>query len=128
MRKNSFNVFRGVVHAVGGDKAPLVLAARIGALEKEHEERLCVLPDAQAAAFRSSRHEAMATPGSEKWVFPPVVAAADEPARREAWARGRGEEGEGHDVDDSEVESDGEGVSRPVEGAAAKKRRRPGVE
>ena len=49
----------------------------------------------------------MARPGSEKWVFPPVVGAADEAARRGDEAAAAG------DDDESEVESDGEGVVRP---------------
>ena len=113
VRKNSFNVLRGCTHAAG-EKAPLILATRIGELEKEHEQLLGALPQAQREAFCASRREAMARPGSEKWIFPPVVMPRDEGARRAAWDAAAQEEGE------SEVESDAEDAAP----ASARGRRR----
>ena len=82
--KNSFNLLRGAVHAVGAD-APLHLAQKIGELEREHETLLQALPEEQRVAYCSCRAEAMTRrPGSEKWIFPRVMLPAEEVAYRTA--------------------------------------------
>ena len=72
--RNSFNVLRGAVHAIG-EAAPLTLATRIGKLEAEHEEQLQALSSEQRAAYCSSRRAAMARPGAH-------LGAAAEPGLR----------------------------------------------
>jgi hypothetical protein len=80
VHKNSFNVLRGHVHALGKRDAPLALAARIGQLEMEHEQLLRRLPPAVQASYAAQRSRAMAEPGSEKWRFPPRLMSAQEEA------------------------------------------------
>jgi hypothetical protein len=78
--KNSFNVLRGHVHALGKRAAPLALAARIGELERRHEALLQQLPPQVRASYAAQRSRAMAEPGSEKWRFPPRLMTAVEEA------------------------------------------------
>ena len=80
MLKNSFNVLRGHVHALGKVDAPLALVARIGQLESEHERLLRRLPPEVQASYAAQRSRAMAEPGSEKWRFPPRLMSAEEEA------------------------------------------------
>ena len=127
VRKNSFNVLRGCVHALGVIEAPLALAAKIGELEKEHEMRLAALPAEVRESWERCRRDAMKVPGSEKWRFPPVVSPQAEVELRQniakvvsrQCARGGRAAGvtagsaDGQDDDayasDSEIESDAEG-------------------
>ena len=80
MLKNSFNVLRGHVHALGKVDAPLALVTRIGQLESEHERLLRRLPPEVQASYAAQRSRAMAEPGSEKWRFPPRLMSAEEEA------------------------------------------------
>lgn len=76
--KNSFNVLRGAVHAVGED-APLRIAEHIGRLEKQHEELLVTLSEDQQEAYCRCRAVAMGRrPGAEKWTFPPIMSPSQE--------------------------------------------------
>ena len=102
IRKNSFNVLRGCVHAVG-EEAPLTLATKVGEMEKEHEALLQKLPKHQRDAYCESRKHAMRRPGSERWVFPPIVMPDKEAEARRAWAEEAAEDG-----GESEVEDDAE--------------------
>lgn len=99
--KNSFNVLRGAVHALG-DGAPLALADHIGRCEKEHEALLQRLPQGQRDAYCSARAEAMARrPGADKWSFP---ARLMRPEAEQAFrAELSSDEGEGDDMDDDEA-------------------------
>jgi hypothetical protein len=111
VRRNSFNVLRGCVHAVGASEAPLRLAAKIGELEREHEALLAALPQAVREAYCSSRRDAMRVAGSEKWRFPPVLTPHAEAAiRAEA---GAGEQA--RDDVESEIESDAEPVDAQIQ-------------
>ena len=80
MLKNSFNVLRGHVHALGKVDAPLALITRIGQLESEHERLLRCLPPEVQASYAAQRSRAMTEPGSEKWRFPPRLMSAEEEA------------------------------------------------
>ena len=126
VRKNSFNVLRGCVHAHGAEQAPLALAAKIGQLEREHEAKLQALPTRIREVYCANRRKAMAVPGSERWVFPPVATPEREAEIREAAAARKGKRSRGSNGDapsgrgepgnagaassdaESEVESDGE--------------------
>ena len=72
VRRNSFNVLRGVVHAVGAAAAPLELAATISALEAQHEALLRALPPPQRDAFCACRRRARATAPTTRTVRPPL--------------------------------------------------------
>lgn len=122
-RKNSFNVLRGAVHACR-ERGGLVLAEKIGELEKEHESLLQALPAATRDVYCRNRSAAMARPGSEKWVFPETMQPEEERQYRAAEAaqresvrrqrqqvtRARGDAGKGGiwDEVESEIESDAE--------------------
>ena len=62
-------------------------AAAIGSLEEEHEQRLKALSQPQRAAYTTCRTAAMSRrPGSEKWIFPPVLMPWEEAAFRAEYA------------------------------------------
>ena len=86
VERNSYNVLRGYVHALGAEAAALALATRIGELECEHERRLQSLPGAVREAYCTSRARALARrPGAEKWVFPyPILQPRQEVESRQA--------------------------------------------
>mmetsp|Transcript_16406 Transcript_16406/g.35189 ORF Transcript_16406/g.35189 Transcript_16406/m.35189 type:complete len:514 (-) Transcript_16406:184-1725(-) len=97
---NAFNVLRGLAHAVA-DAAPLELAAHISQLEAQHEALLRALPTRMQQAYRLSRRAAMRRPGTERWIFPPMM-LPDEEAR---FRRERGLEAEAGAHSDSEDSS-----------------------
>ena len=115
VERNSFNVLRGYCHALGVTRAPLALAARIGALEAEHERLLRQLPAPTRDAYRANRRAAMAEDGGERWEMPPrLLAPREELAyRREleaiaaAAAPSDGEEEEEAEEEEEEEEEAG---------------------
>lgn len=128
VRQNSFNVLRGCVHALGVVEAPLALAAKIGSMEKEHASLLAALPQDVRDAYCASRAAAMRVPGSEKWVFPPVVSPQEEGRIRDASAKAartakHRRSGSGEAVGDVESESEVESDAEPLakrQGTAAR--------
>ncbi|KAK2080484.1 hypothetical protein QBZ16_000337 [Prototheca wickerhamii] len=74
--KNSFNVYRGYVRLYG-DRAPLRLAEHIGGLERQHADRLALLPERLRHTFLRRRDAAAKHEDALRWVIPqPILGEA----------------------------------------------------
>lgn len=80
--QGSFNVYRCFIHAYGVELAPTRLAERIGALERQHKERLAALSPSAREAFARRMGEVFERPGTRSWQIPAPI--ADEAAFRES--------------------------------------------
>ena len=67
--RNSFNVYRGYVRLYGA-RAPLRLAEHIGGLERQHADRLALLPERLRHTFLRRRDAAAKHEDALRWVIP----------------------------------------------------------
>ena len=79
VRRNSFNVYRGYVRLYG-DRAPLRLAEQIGGLERQHADRLALLPERLRHTFLRRSDAAAKHEDALRWVIPQPI--LDEAAYR----------------------------------------------
>jgi len=84
--RNSFNVYRGFVHAHGAQEGSMQLVKRISEFEAALDAKLASLPEKTRVAYQARRTDAMELPGSERWQFPPAI--RDEAAWRKRVAGG----------------------------------------
>ena len=74
----NLTVNEGFIHAYGPENGPLELVKRISAFEAELDKLLASLPESRRLAYLSRQKGAMELPGSERWIFPPVIRNEDE--------------------------------------------------
>lgn len=78
--KGAFNIFRMLVHAVGADAAPTLLAAHISKLEAVHAARMAELETGVRERFQQRMHEVFRRRGTRTWQMPTPI--TDEVAYR----------------------------------------------